>query len=140
VRVSGQVVVPAGATVRGTITAISEKPASMTMQFDDIELSGGTRKLDAKPTVVSLVPHSQMKDKGAKIGGGAAAGAVIGGVVSGNVKGAVIGAAAGAAAGTGVAMATKQHYATLASGARVTVQLRSSLAVPLAPEQDRSGR
>lgn len=134
VMVSGEVVIPAGSTMSGTITAISQKPPSMTVEFADVETAGGTVPLRAEPTIVRLAEHSEMKDEGAKIGGGAAAGAVIGGVVGGNVKSAAIGAAAGAAAGTGVALATKERYAYLPAGAKLDVQLDESLNVPVVAE------
>ena len=131
VMVSGELVIPAGSTLSGTITAISQKPPSMTVEFSEVETHAGTIPLEAKPAVVRLAEHSEMKDEGAKIGGGAAAGALVGGVVGGNVKSAAIGAAAGAAAGTGVALATKERYAYLPAGAKLNVQLDQSLQVPL---------
>jgi hypothetical protein len=134
VMVSGEVVIPAGSSVSGTITAISQKPPSMTVEFAEVETSAGTVPLEAEPTIVRLAEHSEMKDEGAKIGGGAAAGAVIGGAVGGNVKSAAIGAAAGAAAGTGVALATKERYAYLPAGAKLNLQLDESLLVPLVAE------
>ncbi len=135
VMVSGEVVIAAGSSVSGTITAISQKPPSMTVEFSEIETSAGTVPLEATPTIVRLAERSEMKDEGAKIGGGAAAGAVIGGVVGGNVKSAVIGAAAGAAAGTGVALATKERYAYLPAGTKLNVLLDESLHVPLEAEE-----
>jgi hypothetical protein len=135
VMVSGEVVIPAGSTVSGTITAISQKPPSMTVEFVEVETAGGKVPLEAEPTIVRLAEHSEMKDEGAKIGGGAAAGAVIGGVVGGNVKSAAIGAAAGAAAGTGVALATKERYAFLPAGAKLSVLLDESIHVPLVPKE-----
>ncbi len=134
ITVAGAVVVPAGAVARGTIMAISQKPPSMTVQFDEIEIAGATHALATRPTIVQLVEHSEMRDEGAKIGGGAAAGAVLGGVIGGDVKGAAIGAAAGAAAGTGVAMATKARWAYLPAGARLHLRLDESLSLPLPPE------
>jgi outer membrane lipoprotein SlyB len=106
----------------------------MTVEFAEVETSAGTVPLEAEPTIVRLAEHSEMKDEGAKIGGGAAAGAVIGGAVGGNVKSAAIGAAAGAAAGTGVALATKERYAYLPAGAKLNLQLDESLLVPLVAE------
>ena len=129
--VGGVAVIPADAVVSGTVMAISEKPPSMTIEWTQVETAGGTLVLTARPTIVRLAEHSEMKNEAAKIGGGAAAGAVVGGVVGGNVKGAAIGAAAGAAAGTGVALATKERYAYLPAGSRVSVQLAESLSVPV---------
>jgi len=129
--VGGDMVIPADAILSGTVIAISEKPPSMTIEWTEIQTVAGTLVLTAKPTIVRLAEHSEMKDEAAKIGGGAAAGAIVGGVVGGNVKGAAIGAAAGAAAGTGVALATKERYAYLPAGSRVSVQLEESLSVPV---------
>jgi outer membrane lipoprotein SlyB len=129
---SGQTLIPAGSTFSGTVTAISQKPPSMTVEFTELRTSDVTLLVETRPTIVRLAEHSEMKDEGAKIGGGAAAGAVIGGVVGGDVKSAAIGAAAGAAAGTGVALATKERYAYLPAGAKLNVQLDESVHVPIA--------
>ncbi|MGH7540003.1 MAG: hypothetical protein ACRELC_03285 [Gemmatimonadota bacterium] len=127
----GVEVVPAGASVRGSVTAISEEPPALSARFDALESGGQVFPLAGEVRGASMVAHSEMKDEGAKIGGGAAAGAVIGGIVGGDVKGAAIGAAAGAAAGTGVALATKDRWAALSAGALLTVQLEASLEVPV---------
>ena len=129
--VGGETVIPADAVLAGTVVAISEEPPSMTIEFTEIQTVAGTLVMIAKPTIVRLAKHSEMKDEAAKIGGGAAAGAIVGGVVGGDVKGAAIGAAAGAAAGTGVALATKDRWAALPAGSRVSVQLAESLSVPV---------
>jgi hypothetical protein len=134
--IGGDIVIPADAVLSGTVTAISQKPPSMTIEWTEIETVAGTLVLTAKPTIVRLAEHSEMKDEAAKIGGGAAAGAIVGGVVGGNVKGAAIGAAAGAAAGTGVALATKERYAYLPAGSQVSVQLAESLSVPVSDLED----
>lgn len=131
---SGRVLIPAGASVSGTVTAISEDPPAVTVSFSALAVDGATYTLETKPAHVALRKRSEMRKEGAKIGGGAAAGALVGGLVGGNVKGAAIGAAAGAAAGTGVALATKAHWAELPAGAAVAVPLESSLQIPLPPD------
>ncbi|MFQ5890356.1 MAG: hypothetical protein ACE5JR_09930 [Gemmatimonadota bacterium] len=132
---SGETLIPAGSPVRGVVTAISENPPALTVQFDQIEIRGASYALEARPAGATLTKHSEMRDEGAKIGGGAAAGALLGGVIGGNVKGAVIGAAAGAAAGTGVAVATKAHWASLPAGSTLHAQLESSLRIPVLPKE-----
>ena len=135
VRIGADVVIPAGSVLHGTITAISEQPPSMTAVFRALDIGEDRLVLDAQPTTVRLAEHSEMTNEGAKIGGGAAAGAILGGVIGGDVKGAAIGAAAGAAAGTGVALATKDHWAYLPRGSTLHVQLAGSVHIPL-PEAE----
>ncbi|MEN8144356.1 MAG: hypothetical protein ABFS14_05335 [Gemmatimonadota bacterium] len=131
VQIGADIVIPAGSVLRGSISAISEQPPSMTVVFSSLNIGSDRFVLDAQPTTVRLVEHSEMTNEGTKIGGGAAAGAVLGGVIGGNVKGAAIGAAAGAAAGTGVALATKDHWASLPSGSTLHVQLAAPIHVPV---------
>ncbi len=131
VQIGADVVIPSGSVLHGTITAISEQPPSMTAVFTALDIGEDRFVVDAQPTTVRLAEHSEMTNEGAKIGGGAAAGALLGGVIGGNVKGAAIGAAAGAAAGTGVALATKDHWAYLPSGSKLHVQLAAPIHIPL---------
>jgi len=125
----GQALIPAGSTVRGTITDIQEDPPSIQLQFQELDVRGDTHPIRVELVTVTPRKHSEMRDEGAKIGGGAAAGAILGGVVGGDAKGAVIGAAAGAAAGTGVALATKKTHVYLPSGSLMNLRLTESIKV-----------
>lgn len=125
----GEALIPSGSEVRGAITAIQEDPPSIQLQFQELAVRGDTHPIRVELVTVTPRKHSEMKDEGAKIGGGAAAGAILGGVVGGDAKGAVIGAAAGAAAGTGVALATKDTHVYLPSGTLMNLRLTESLKV-----------
>ncbi|MDT8437247.1 MAG: hypothetical protein RRA92_10890 [Gemmatimonadota bacterium] len=125
----GETLIPAGASVLGTITRIQEDPPEIQLQFEAIVVRGERQPIQAELASVTPRRHSEMKDEGAKIGGGAAAGAILGGVVGGNAKGALIGGAAGAAAGTGVALATKDTHVFLPAGSLMELRLTKSIQV-----------
>lgn len=127
-------VIPAGSRLSGAVREISRDPPKVSVEFVEITIGEFVYPLSAEAADVGMFPHSEMKDEAAKIGGGAAAGAVLGGVIGGDVKGAAIGAAAGAAAGTGVALATKDRWASLPEGSRFTVRLVESTRLPLHPD------
>ncbi|HUG02328.1 MAG TPA: hypothetical protein VML95_10715 [Longimicrobiales bacterium] len=129
----GQVILPAGTSVRGEVTSASEDPPTIGVRLVSIDINGAPFQVHTEPVVVNAMKRSEMVDKGRKIGGGAAAGAVVGGIIGGDVKGAVIGAGAGAAAGTGVALATKRHEAYLSAGTVVTLVLDEALVVAPRP-------
>lgn len=125
----GLVLIPAGSPVRGTVAMIQEDPPSMQLEFNEIDVRGDTHPIRVELVSVTPRKHSEMKDEGAKIGGGAAAGAILGGVIGGDAKGAVIGAATGAAAGTGVALATKDTHVYLPAGSLMNLRLTQSIEV-----------
>lgn len=125
-----RIAIPSGAKVQGEILEFSEDPPRLRVAFKEIEVRGETHLLEAELASVTPSRHSEMKDEGAKIGGGAAAGALLGGVIGGDAKGALIGAAAGAAAGTGVALATKESpHAFLPAGSIFRLELDQPLEV-----------
>ena len=132
---TGEVLIPAGSEVRGHLTDLSEDPPRLGLSFDRIEVRGEDHDLSAELVSVTPREHSEMKDEGAKIGGGAAAGALLGAVIGGGAKEAVIGAAAGAAAGTGVALATKEKHVYLPAGSVFKIRLVDPLEV-LPPEAE----
>ncbi len=127
----GEILIPSGATVRGEVLELSEDPPRLRVAFQEIEVRGEKHLLEAELASVTPRRHSEMKDEGAKIGGGAAAGALLGGVIGGDAKSAVIGAAAGAAAGTGVALATKETHVYLPAGSIFRLELDEPLTVSL---------
>ena len=127
----GEIAIPSGSKVHGEILEFSKDPPRLRVAFKEIEVRGETHLLEAELASVTPRRHSEMKDEGVKIGGGAAAGALLGGVIGGDAKGALIGAAAGAAAGTGVALATKESYAYLPAGSIFRLELDKSLEVSL---------
>ena len=127
----GRVVIPAGSTVRLTISQI--EPAENKGAADGkivlmpatIEVGGKSYTLNAS---IESVEH-RLEGRGvtagdaAKVGAGAAAGAIAGRVLSGNKKGAIIGGVVGAAVGTGVAMETADRDVVVPAGARIVLKL-----------------
>jgi len=133
----GSALIPAGSAVRGTVTSIQEDPPKIQLAFNEIDVRGESHPIQVELVSVTPRKHSEMRDEGAKIGGGAAAGAILGGVIGGDAKGAVIGAAAGAAAGTGVALATKDSHVYLPAGSLMNLRLTQPLEVTR-PDRDGS--
>ena len=127
--VDGEVIIPAGAQVKGQVTQAKSSGrvkgrAELGMAFTSVETVNGWRDIDAPMATVQA--EGTKKQDAAKIGIGAAAGAVLGEVIGGDAaKGAVI----GGAAGTGLVLATKGKEVELAAGSEVTVSLATPLAV-----------
>jgi len=133
---TGRVIIPAGASVSGTITAA--EPAPNPNSTGRIELSATSVSVRGKsyPIEASVVSMDTiMKGRGvtkadaAKVAGGAVAGAILGKIVGKNTKGAVIGGAAGAAAGAAAARASRDIDVVIPKGAAITIKLDKSLTV-----------
>jgi len=133
VTIDGVEVIPAGATVLGTVTQAQRSArvkgrARVAFRFSRID-----RPDDAEPLAISTAPIAReaegtKKEDAAKIGGGAAAGAVIGAIVGGG-DGAAKGAAIGGGAGTGVVLATRGKEVTLPAGTNVSTKLLEPVVV-----------
>lgn len=127
----GEVIIPAGAQVKGQVTQAKSSGrvkgrAELAMAFTSVETVNGWRDIDAPMATVQA--EGTKKQDAAKIGIGAAAGAVLGEVIGGDAaKGAVI----GGAAGTGLVLATKGKEVELAAGSEVGVALAAPLAVTI---------
>lgn len=127
----GEVIIPAGAQVKGQVTQAKSSGrvkgrAELGMAFTSVETVAGWRDIDAPMATVQA--EGTKKKDAAKIGIGAAAGAVLGEVIGGDAaKGAVI----GGAAGTGLVLATKGKEVELAAGSEVSVALAAPLAVSI---------
>lgn len=127
----GRVVIPAGSTVKMTISEIkpaenkSAQDGKIVLMPSTIEVGGKSYTLNAS---IESVEHT-LQGRGvtagdaAKVGAGAAAGAIAGRVLSGNKSGAIIGGVVGAAVGTGVAIETADRDVVVPSGARVVLKL-----------------
>src|ERR1051325_3179645 len=124
---SGRVVIPAGATVSGTIAAA--EPAPNPNSTGKIELSltsvwgrGASYAIDASVVAMDTVMKGRgvTKADAAKVAGGAVAGALVGKLLGKNTKGAVIGGAAGAAAGAAAARASRDIDIVIPKGAAIT--------------------
>jgi hypothetical protein len=125
VRVGEKVVVPAGAEVRGRVTAAVPSgrvkgDARLAFDFDTIVLEGKEHSIGTRP--IDITAANSHKRDAVIIAGGAGAGAVIGAIAKGG-KGAAIGTLIGGAAGTGVVLTNKGKDVDLGTGARVTVRL-----------------
>ncbi len=128
---AGQVVIPAGATIDLTITALepaSHKGGEGTLTFDvgDVTVGGTSHGLDAE--VVDFAHEMKGTGVGAaevgKTAVGGVAGAVIGHAVGGD-KGTAVGAVGGAAAGAAVADYSQDRDIVVAKGNRITLKLTS---------------
>jgi hypothetical protein len=132
----GEVVVPAGARVRGRVTQVQKsgrtgETAVLSVAFETVSFDGDSYPLDA--TVVQANPErvsrSSTGENAAKVGAGAAAGAILGRILGKNTKGAIIGGAVGAAAGTAIAMGTADVDAVLREGSKMIIKLDSPITV-----------
>lgn len=131
VRVNGEVVLPAGTELVGTVTAVERSGrvkgrARVAYRFTSLYHDGVRYDLRAAP-LSHVAPATKKKDA-AKIATGAGAGAVVGAIVGGG-DGAAKGAAIGGAAGTGVVLATRGEEVRLGPGAAVTTRLTAPLTV-----------
>ncbi|HEY6092318.1 MAG TPA: hypothetical protein VIV83_10025 [Gemmatimonadales bacterium] len=134
--VSGQVVIPAGSTVHGTVTAVKpapnpRTPGTLTLSVSNVTVRGTSYPIEAAIDSVQTTTKGRGVTTGdaAKVGAGAVAGAVLGRVLGGNKKGTIIGGIAGGIAGAGVANATKDSDIILPAGAHIVIRLTKELAV-----------
>ncbi|MGE0443009.1 MAG: glycine zipper 2TM domain-containing protein [Gemmatimonadales bacterium] len=131
---SGNVVVPAGATVTLVIAELvvsenSSDSGKIALQATQVAFGGETYDLRGNSTKIDYALKGRGVKAGdaAKVGAGAAAGAVIGRVLSGKKKGAVVGGVIGAAAGTAAAANTADRDIVVAQGARIVIRLGEAL-------------
>jgi hypothetical protein len=132
----GQVVIPAGATVNGSITAVKpapnpSTPGTLTVAITSVTVHGNSYPIEAAVDSIETVHKGRGVTGGdaAKVGAGAAAGAILGRVIGGNSKGTIIGGIVGAAAGAGVASQTKDSDIVLPKGHHIIIRLTKELAV-----------
>ncbi|MEN8144037.1 MAG: hypothetical protein ABFS14_03720 [Gemmatimonadota bacterium] len=130
------VLIPAGAKIRGEITAVqasgsSGEEAVLKVAFDEISFDGMTYPLDASITRVEPTTEgrSSTGEKAAKIGGGAVVGGILGRVIGGNKTGTIIGAVVGGAAGTAIAMGNEDVDAVLAQGSPMDIETNGVLII-----------
>src|SRR5213594_1794113 len=129
---TGRVVIPAGATVSGTITAAEPAPnpnstGRIDLSVTSVTVHGKSYAIDASVVAMDTIMKGRgvTKADAAKVAGGAVAGAIVGKLLGKNTKGAVIGGAAGAAA----ARASRDIDVVIPKGAAITVKLEKSLTV-----------
>lgn len=129
------VVLPAGTTIEGRVTAV--RPASAGGKGGRLELAFQTlrlgrdieRKIDAE-LVNKLSARSGGTFSALAIIGGAAAGALIG-AVSGSSRGALIGAGVGAAAGSGAVLAKRGDAVGIRKDAEFEIVLKRDVTLPV---------
>ncbi|MEO5761018.1 MAG: hypothetical protein ABIR28_01785 [Vicinamibacteria bacterium] len=125
VRLNGRTIIPAGATVRGSVREVrsrnrGQQDGFLQMDFDTLIPEGGA-SMPIRAHVVSISEnHEQGHDHQLRNGGlGALIGGVLGGIIDGK-KGALIGAAVGAGGGV---LASKGDDVELPEGTIVTIRL-----------------
>ena len=131
VEVSGEVVIPAGARVEGTV--VDAKPlgrfaggALLQLKLNSVTVSG--EQLPVQTATFTQTIKGKGKRTGVMAGGGAGLGALIGGLAGGG-KGAAIGAAAGAGAGGAGAAFTGNKEIVLPAESAVSFTLSAPLKV-----------
>jgi hypothetical protein len=122
--VDGRVLIPAGSTVRGVVTAVDDadrldRKGRISLLFDEITIDGRTYPMRA--TVVQALESGGYKEDAAKIGTAAGVGAIIGGILGG-VKGALAGILIG---GGGMVAATEGKDVVLPPGSILRIRLDS---------------
>ena len=137
VRVNDRIAIPAGSTVRGSVTEVDrggrvKGKARLAIRFHTIVLADGTQvALRTDPVVRE--GESPGGESAAKVGGAAVGGAILGAILGGG-KGAAIGGAVGAGAGTAAAMSNDRNPATLSAGTTVTVRMQAPVTVTVQKE------
>jgi hypothetical protein len=134
---SGRILIPAGSTVRLTVTRLgSSKSKSsqgqLALRADGILLGSELQKVEANVQPVSreLRGRGVTGAEAAKVGVGAAGGAVLGRVIGGNTKGAVVGGVVGAAGGAVVASQTATRDVVVKAKTPVVLVLTAPLVTP----------
>jgi hypothetical protein len=130
VTVGGQVAIPAGTRVVGSVMLVERggkvrERARLGIRFHTLLLADGTR---LPITTETLYRTGDAPASAAKIGGGAAAGAILGAILGGG-KGAAIGGAVGAGAGTAAVMAGDANAATFSTGTDVTARILAPVTI-----------
>lgn len=132
----GDVLIPAGATVRGRVTRVAKSgnvgaTAVINVAFESIAYGGKSYPLEA--TVIEANPERRTRqstgEQAGKVAAGAAAGAVIGKVLGKSTSSTLKGAVIGAAAGTAIAMGTADVDAVLKSGSTMRVRLDAPITI-----------
>jgi hypothetical protein len=132
VRVEDRIAIPAGSTVRGSVTEVDrggrmKGKARLAIRFHTIVLADGTQ-VALKTDPVVREGQSPGGESAAKVGGAAIGGAILGAILGGG-KGAAIGGAVGAGAGTAAVMSNDRNPATLTAGTTVTVRMQAPVTV-----------
>lgn len=128
----GQVAIPAGTKVLGSVNAVTrggkfKERARLSVRFHTLVLADGSRE-SVKVDSIVREGESPVRETAAKIGGGAVGGAIVGGIMGGR-KGAILGGIAGAGAGTAATAVGDRSVATLAAGSPLSVRLDAPVTI-----------
>ena len=122
--VNGRTVIPAGAVMRGVVTAVepatrTNRTSRMTVSFDQVTVGG--RAYPIRGTVTEAIEAGGVKSELPRTGVGAGVGAVIGGILGGT-KGAILGGVIGAG---GTIAATEGQQVDMPQGTVLRVRFDS---------------
>ena len=125
---NGRVLVPAGSTVRGIVSAVKQpgrvdRVGSLTLSFDQMVVNG--REYPIRGMATQIYESGGIREEAGTAGAGAGVGAVVGGLLGG-VKGAVIGAVIGAG---GAVAATEGKDVHLPAGSMIRIRLDQAVNV-----------
>lgn len=136
VNADGLIIVPAGATVRGRVTAVAPstrvgQTAAMKLAFEAITFGGESYPLQATVQSADVEQSSRTSaaETAGKVAAGAAAGAILGQVLGKDTESTLQGAAIGAAAGTAIAMGTADVDAVLPRDAEVIIRIDEPITI-----------
>ncbi len=126
------VLIPAGATIHGKVTAAGKSRDSgqkeLRVVVTSISVRGRTYPVAATITETrARTKRTSVGETALKIGIGTAAGAILGRVIGGDSEGTLIGAAVGAVVGTAVAIGTHGSEAILDQGSVLRFRLDEPL-------------
>lgn len=122
--VNGRTVIPAGAVMRGVVTAVepatrTNRTSRMTVSFDQVTVGG--RAYPIRGTVTEAIEAGGVKSELPRTGVGAGVGAILGGILGGT-KGAILGGVIGAG---GTIAATEGQQVDLPQGTVLRVRFDS---------------
>lgn len=130
----GQVAIPAGSNVQGTISAVSPAPnagstGTLTLAVSSVTVRG--TRYDLAASIDSLATTREGRGiegmDAARVGVGAAAGAILGRVIGGDATGAIVGGVIGGAAGVAISAAVKDVDIVLPAGTHLMLTLTQRL-------------
>ena len=134
VRVDGQVAIPAGSRVMGSVVVVDrggkfKERARLGIRFHALTMPDGTEVPISTETIYRY-GEAPGNSTAAKIGGGAVAGAILGAILGGG-KGAAVGATTGAGAGTVAVAAGDRSVAIFPAGAEITARILSPVTLTI---------
>lgn len=131
---NGQVVVPAGSVISGTVTGLdpSERlgdQAAIRLDFDRLDIGNRTYPYSADVVEADVRTTGEVSRAAERAAIGAIAGAALGAIIGGDLAATLIGGALGAGAGTIISLGFGDVDAELPEGTEMT--LRTDRSIPL---------